>query len=120
MSENAGFLEHEVVDGVHVLRLQAPRLENGTPVLTLEDELNRILEEAGEEPKVVINLASVEYLVTTALAKLISFRAKLVRLGGMLNLCNLQPAVQDVIRITHFEKLFGIYGSESEALAHVR
>jgi len=116
MADNDQILEHELVGEVNVFRLRMSMLEDGTPLIALEHELDKFLDSAHESPMVVINLGSVEYLVTTALAKLVSFRGKISDLGGRLILCGLRPAVKDVMRITRFDELFEICDGESKAI----
>ncbi len=116
MSEE--FLESELIEGVRVLRPRVARLEDATALLVLEDELRQILEESGQAPpKVVLNLESIEYIITTALAKLMSYRAKILAQGGKMALCCVRPAIKEVMKITQFDRAFSFYESESEALA---
>lgn len=117
MANTDEVLEHELTGGVHVLRLCTSRLETATPMMVLEDEVERILAENHTALHLVINLAQVEYLVTTALAKLVSFRETVLDQGGRISLCSLQPAVEEMMEVTRFDELFEIYGSESEAVA---
>ena len=79
MEEQGELLEHEVIEGVHVLRPRMIRLEDGAALLLVESALNEILGDEGDaEPRVVLNLESIEYLVTTALAKFMSFRTRVL------------------------------------------
>jgi anti-anti-sigma factor len=121
MKESERFLEEEVVGGVHVVRMRAPRLEDETALLVLEDVINNVLEQrGGRHPKVLLNLGSIEYIITTALAKLLSYRTKFLDKGGQLNLCSLQPAVEEVMKITHFDRIFTIFTSEADALTEMQ
>jgi anti-anti-sigma factor len=115
MAEDKQILEHEVVEGTHVFRLQIAMLEDATALMALEDELSQLLE-SEESPTVIVNLGSVEYMVTTALAKLVSYRRKLCNRGGDLILCSLQGPVQEVMKITRFDELFETYEEEAEAV----
>lgn len=116
MAETKEVLEHEQVQGVHVLRICTKMLETSTPMMVLEDELGRILAENEGAIDVVINLDQVEYLVTTALAKLVSCRERVLERGGSISLCSLQPAVAEMMEVTRFDELFDIYSSESAAI----
>lgn len=116
MDEKNDVLEHELTGGVHVLRLHTSRLETSMPIMVLADELDRVISEADGAPRVVINLGTVEFLVTTALAKLITCREKVRERGGSISLCSLQPAVAEVMEVTRFDELFDIYDSESAAV----
>jgi anti-anti-sigma factor len=120
MQEAEGTLEHEVVDGVHVFRLGMTRLEDGIALLAFEDAMNELLKGSKRPPGIVVNLGQVEYLVTTALAKLISFRAKMQKRKGTFALCCLRPAVQEVMEITGFDERFSISESESQAIARAK
>jgi len=121
MEDGASLLEHELINGIHVLRLRMPRLEAGTALLVLEDTLHGILDQGeGTAPKIVINLESIEYLVTTALAKLMSFRTRILTQGGSLCLCSLRPAVEEVLKITHFDRFFKIFEDEAAAISEMR
>ena len=114
-------LDHEVVEQVHILRLRMPVLDDGDELLLLEDAIEEILQEEPSEPvKLLINLESVECLFTKALAKLMSYRTRIVNSGGKLYLCSLSPPVEKVMRITHFDELFSIAEVEANALSALR
>ncbi|MFW5923685.1 MAG: STAS domain-containing protein [Planctomycetota bacterium] len=115
MTENTDILEHELVDGIHVLRLKTKRLDISSPVMILEDVLEGIVEESGV-PRVVLNLESVQFLVTTALAKLVRGREGIREAGGILILCELQGPVREVMDVTGFDELFEIYETEESAV----
>lgn len=118
MGKPRQLLEHEVTEGVHVLRPRMPRLEDGTALLVLEDTLNEILDAGGDPPaRIVINLESIEYLVTTALAKFMAFRTRVLTQGGRLCLCSLRPAVEEILKITHFDRFFKMFEDEAAAVA---
>ena len=116
MTDTDEVLEYEQTRGVHVLRVRASRLDSVTPLMVMDDELDRILKEDDQAPGLVINLGSVEYLVTIALAKLITCREKIVERGGTIGLCSLQPAVAEMMEVTRFNELFEIYEDEAEAI----
>ena len=114
-------LERDVIDGVTVLRLMVtdPGLE--TALWVLEDEFGGILESCAEGAlSVVLNLASVENIPTTVLAKLLSFRTKVQAAGGRLCLCCVKPQIREIFKITRFDKLFSLYEHEAEAVAAMR
>ena len=77
--------------------------------------MSEVLEQE-QVPQIVVNLGRVEYLITTALAKLVSFRIKVGERGGTFRLCSLQPAVREVMEITKFDELFDICENEPDAL----
>ncbi len=121
MAENDNVLEHEIdpESGVHVLRMRAAHLENRLPLIVLDDEVDEILEEE-DAPDVVINFECVEFLATTALAKLISCHEKVAATSGSVSLCCVQPPVQEVLEVTRFDEIFRVFETEDEAIENPR
>lgn len=117
MSQNEHVLEHEVDpgSGVHILRIQSAHLQNRLPLVVLEEAVDAVLEQE-DHPRVVINMECVEFLATTALAKLISCNEKIVGKDGRTSLCCVHPNVAEVLEITRFDELFNIYDSEEAAV----
>lgn len=113
-------LEHELRRTVHVIRPRMARLEDETALLFLEHELENIINESElTPPKVVLNFESVESLVTPTLAKLMSYRSRFITRGGTIVLCGLRPAVAEVMKITHFDRLMPTYATEAEAIRKI-
>ena len=82
----------------------------------LGDELFALVEKEKHQ-KLLLNFASVEFLVSAALNKLILLDKKVKAAGGKLILCNLKPEIFDVFAITRLTQLFVIKRTEQEALA---
>jgi anti-sigma B factor antagonist len=82
----------------------------------LGDELFALVEKEKHQ-KLLLNFASVEFLVSAALNKLILLDKKVKTAGGKLILCNLKPEIFDVFAITRLTQLFVIKRTEQEALA---
>jgi len=66
--------------------------------------------------KVVINLASVNYVDSSGLATLVSALKGVKSFGGKLRLVNLSSKVKGLFEITKLDKLFDIKDNEEEAL----
>ena len=82
----------------------------------LRSELFSIL--ARHNPKrVVLNLAEVPYMDSSAVAVLVETLQKLRKTGGKVYLTNLQPRVQGLIEIARLGTIFIIAKDEGEALA---
>lgn len=117
MTHNEDVLEHEIMTdrGVHVLRMRSSHLEDRMPLVVLDDEVNGILEDE-DAPHVVINFECVEFLATTALAKLINCHEKVISKGGDISLCCIQEPVAEILEVTRFEEIFNIYETEADAV----
>src|SRR4051812_21432575 len=76
------------------------------------DLLNRY-----EPKKLVLNLAEVPYMDSSAVAVLVEALQKLRKIGGRVCLTNLQPRVKSLLDIAKLGAIFTITKDEAEALA---
>ncbi len=67
--------------------------------------------------KLVLNLAEVQYMDSSAIAVLVEALQKLRKVGGKVCLTNLQPRVNGLLEIARLGTLFTICKDEAEALA---
>ncbi len=70
-------------------------------------QLLRLVEET-PGPRLVLDLAGIRYLTSTALGKLVSLNRKVRSAGGSLSLSNLCPAVEEVLVVTRLDTLFEV------------
>jgi anti-sigma B factor antagonist len=76
------------------------------------------LEQATAAPpaRVVVNLAGVAFMDSTALGTLVRGMKRCRQHGGDLHLCGLQQPVRIVFELTRLDTVFKIFGSEEEAV----
>jgi anti-sigma B factor antagonist len=110
-------------------RLDVTRIGNVAVVHFVDGELRgeAAIEEVGQElvalvekegrTNVLLNFATVEYLSSAALVKLIALHNLLKKRGGKLKLSNIRPEFYEVFAITKLNSLFDIQNNEAEALA---
>lgn len=72
--------------------------------------------DASEEPKLLINFASVDHLSSAALGTLITINNKMKARKGQLRLANIDPQIYEVFVITKLNKLFQIHDTAETAL----
>jgi len=66
--------------------------------------------------RVIVNLAAVEYIDSTGLGILIGGVKRLKEQSGTMVLVGPSPRLSRIFDITGLNKIFGIYGTEAEAL----
>ncbi len=66
--------------------------------------------------QLVINLAGVKFIDSTALAALVKGIKRCRQLGGDLRLCGLQKPVQIIFELTRLDKAFFIFADEKAAV----
>jgi anti-anti-sigma factor len=81
-------------------------------------ELHRLIEDEGHT-RLVVNFAGVCYLSSDVLGILAGLQREVGPVRGSIVLCGLDPLLQDMVRITHLDRVFDIYGDEAEALVQV-
>lgn len=72
--------------------------------------------EAGNK-HLIVNLAEVQHLNSTALGVLISAYSNYVRRGGQMKLCSVDKRIENIFVITKLSLVFDVYGSEEQAIA---
>ncbi|HSZ55500.1 MAG TPA: STAS domain-containing protein, partial [Tepidisphaeraceae bacterium] len=78
--------------------------------------LGALIEEA-DNPKLLLDFATVDHLSSAALGMLINANNKIRERSGQLRLSNIKPQILEVFVITKLNKLFRIFPSRAEALA---
>ena len=70
-----------------------------------------------ETAYIVTDLSAVDFIDSSGIGYLVRLHAKAQRAGGDLKLCALPARVAEVLRMTNLTSLFGVYGSQAEAIA---
>jgi len=70
----------------------------------------------GETPKLALNLRALRYIDSSGIATLIEVLKDSQRRQKEFVLFGLSPAVQDVFRLTHVNRIFRIFDTEEEAV----
>ena len=118
LSEAAGrpSLRVRTVERTVVVRFEDAEIlfEEGA-VHTVGRELHRLIEEEGHT-RLVVNFAGVRYLSSEVLGILAGLQRKVDPVRGSIVLCGLDQLLRDMVRITHLDRVFDVYGDEAEAL----
>lgn len=90
---------------------------DGEVDLGTSPQLRRVLfEQLEETPRLALNLQAIRYIDSSGIATLIEALQSAQRLGRDFVLFGLSPAVQDVFRLTHVNRIFRIVATEEEAV----
>jgi anti-anti-sigma factor len=118
ISEAAGrpSLRARTVERTVVVRFEDAEIlfEEGA-VHAVGRELHRLIEEEGHT-RLVVDFAGVRYLSSEVLAILAGLQRKVDPVRGRIVLCGLDQLLRDMLRITHLDRVFDVYGDEAEAL----
>jgi len=67
--------------------------------------------------KLILNLADVPYMDSSAIAVLVEALQKIRKLQGKIFLTNLQPRVKGLLEIARLDSIFGVTSTEAEAMS---
>lgn len=105
-------LKKEKIENFIVLKIKG-RIDTIHSV-ELEAEVNQLLESG--EKEFIFNCSEMNYISSSGLRVFLVAQKKVISLKGKLYLCNLQPAIQEVFRISGFSNLFRIFDTQEEIL----
>lgn len=80
----------------------------------LEEEVNQLFDKG--EKNVIFNCSEMNYISSSGLRVFLVAQKKAIAHKGKLYLCNLQPAIKEVFKISGFSNLFRIFETQEEAL----
>ena len=101
---------------VSMVRFQDRKIIDAANIQELGDELFALVEK-DERKNLLLNFATVDFLSSAALNKLIILDKKVKAHSGKMRLCNLKPEIYEVFAITRLNQLFDIKNTEAEALS---
>jgi anti-sigma B factor antagonist len=107
-------IRHE--QGITCLEMTRPRLTEEENLEQLDHDFNA-LADTYQVRQIVLDLGTVRYLTSAAIAKLISLHRRLVRNEGQLILCSLQPEVESILGTSHLLDYFTVAESPEAARA---
>lgn len=109
-------LEVSDVGDVTVVRFVDRKILDEANIQELGQELFHLVEKE-DRLRLLLNFATVDFLSSAALGKLITLDKKIKARGGKLKLSNIRPEIYEVFMITNLNKLFDIKDDEADALA---
>ena len=115
MADNKRVRLSEVGD-VTVVQLVDRKILDEQNIQELGQELFDLVEQ-DKRQKLVLNFATVEFLSSAALGKLITLLKKCKTSGSVLRFSNIRPEIYEVFAITKLNRLFDIREDEADALA---
>lgn len=107
--------ETDRVNDIFVIRPLNEEMLLSELIPTRQDELVQLIG-SSDAPRVVLDLANIAYMSSTALGLLVTLHKRLAEQSRTFAVCSPQRDIRLVLEITMFHKLFPIYDSLSAAL----
>jgi len=105
-------IKREKIENFTVLRIEG-RIDTVRSSI-LENEINQLFESG--EKNLIFDCKKVNYISSSGLRIFLVAQKKAISLEGKLYLCNLQPGIKEIFRISGFSKLFKIFDTQEAAL----
>lgn len=91
------------------------RITLGEGTMIIRNTVRDLL--GGENKKIILNLAEVNYIDSSGIGELVSTYTTVTNSGGQLKLLNLTKKIQELMAITKLLTVFQVYGDEQSALS---
>ena len=101
---------------VRIVEFTNNRILDEANIAEIGQTLGSLIDE-GDNPKLLLDFASVDHLSSAALGMLINANNRIREKNGQLRMTNIKPQILEVFVITKLNKLFRILPSRAEALA---
>lgn len=110
-----GIIHLEHVLDVAVVIFMDRTILNEDNIQAIGKQLFSLVDESGLK-KMLLNFGNVKFMSSAALNNLITLNNKIQAADGQLVLCNIDPQIREVFKVTGLDKLITICGDEQEAL----
>jgi anti-sigma B factor antagonist len=78
-------------------------------IKSLQESIMSVIESAPDGIKLILDFSNVRFLSSAVLGLLIRISKRIYENGGKLMLCNINPKIYEVFKITRLTKVFDIY-----------
>jgi len=105
----------EYIGQATVLTVTDQKLLEEQAIGNLQDSIMSVVEQ-GDDQNLIIDFRNVRFLSSAVLGLLIRVSKRVYERKGQLRLCNIDPKIQEIFRITRLTKVFDIYKDLDSAL----
>lgn len=105
-------IEHEAKDAATIVYFFGKMDTSTSP--QAEKYINQLIEEGNSN--ILLNLEELDFISSTGLRVILASGKELASSDGKLTICNPNVTVNDVLAMSGFNKMFGVFESEQEAL----
>jgi len=99
-----------------VLTLTDEKILEDEQIRSLQDSIISVVEQVGRV-NLILDFRNVRFLSSAVLGLLIRVSKRVYEGDGQLRLCNIDPKIREIFRITRLTKIFDIYPDLEQAIA---
>jgi anti-sigma B factor antagonist len=98
-----------------IMRFTDEKILEEKDIKALQDSILSVIEQA-ERINLILDFCNVRFLSSAVLGLLIRISKRIYEREGQLGLCNINPKIYEIFKITRLTKTFDIYNSTESAM----
>ena len=115
MAEIKPRISVEYADNATIVAFTDEKILQEQDIKAIQDSIMSVVEQ-GDDQNLIIDFRNVRFLSSAVLGLLIRVSKRVYERNGQLRLCNIDPKIQEIFRITRLTKVFDIYKDLDSAL----
>jgi anti-sigma B factor antagonist len=119
MAEETSKMSISQRDDVTVVVLADQRILDEMSISRIGKQLTDLVARSSV-PRLVIDFRNVTNMSSSALGMLITLHKRVREANGQLRLCNIQPTIAEVFKITRLDEIFQIVDSQDDAVDSIQ
>ena len=104
----------EYSENATILTFTDEKILEENDIRVIQETIMSVIEQAAGA-NIILDFSNVRFLSSAVLGLLIRVSKKIYEGGGQLKLCNINPRIYEVFKITRLTKIFDIYPTVKEA-----
>jgi len=108
----------EYIEDATVIAFTNEKILEEKDIKLLQESILSVIEQA-EQIKLILDFCNVQFLSSAVLGLLIRISKKVYECGGQLGLCNIDPKIYEVFKITRLTNVFEIYRDKQSAIENL-
>jgi anti-sigma B factor antagonist len=104
----------EFAGNVTIMRFTDEKILEEQDIKALSESITSVIEQA-ERINLILDFGNVRFLSSAVLGLLIRISKRIYECDGQLGLCNINPKIYEIFKITRLTKTFDIYNSVESA-----
>ena len=105
----------EYIGKATIVRFTDEKILEEKDIQALQDSILPMIESASGGINLILDFANVQYLSSAVLGLLIRISKRIYENDGRLRLCNINPKIYEIFKITRLTKTFDIYNDIESA-----
>jgi len=105
----------EYDENATIIRFTDEKILEETDIKALQTSIISVIEQA-ERTNLILDFVNVRFLSSAVLGLLIRISKRIYERDGQLRLCNINPKIYEIFKITRLTKTFDIYNNVESAI----